>query len=80
MWLDEFQAPSPHSINPTETIESRVQALLRELFGLYERSETAYQVYLKSPRHPILVKYENWWYENAGAMTLRALGERASEE
>lgn len=78
-WIEEMDAPSPESIDPGAALETRIKALVTELFGLYERSETAYRIYAKSPRHPVLAEYETWWYENAGRMTVRALGEHAGE-
>ena len=79
-WITEMEAPSPDAISPDDPIENRVTDLVRELFGLYERSEFAYQVYLKSPHHPVLKKYETWWYENVGRMMTRALGERTADQ
>lgn len=79
MWIEEMEAPSPESIDPSDPIEQRVATLVKELFGLYERSEVSYQVYRKSPDHQVLKRYETWWYENAGQMMARALGELATD-
>lgn len=79
-WIEAMSAPSPELIDSNAPVEDRVKALVRELFGLYERSEVAYRIYMKSPQHPVLKRYEAWWYENTGAMTVKALGERAGEE
>ena len=78
-WIKEMEAPSPNAIDPTTPLEERIGALVRELYGLYERSDSAYRIYQKSPDHPVLNRYEKWWYDNVGQMMGRALGERASE-
>jgi len=78
-WLEEMSAPSPDAIDPSAPIAERIEALVSELYGLYDRSDFAYRIYQKSPRHPVLKKYEAWWYENANQMMMRALGARASD-
>ena len=30
-------------------------------------------------RHPVLKRYEVWWYENASRMMAKAMGDRASD-
>lgn len=79
-WIVEMEAPSPDAIDPNDPIDTRVAALVEELFGLYERSESAYRVYLQSPQHDVLSRYEEWWYDNVGQMTARALGPRVTDQ
>lgn len=78
-WIDEMEAPSPDSIDPDAPIAERIHVLVHELYGLYGRSDQAYRIYRKSPRHPVLAKYEAWWNENVTQMLMRALGEHASD-
>lgn len=78
-WLDEFEAPSPDAIDPDVSLQKRITVLVDELFGLYERSNDAYRAYQKSPGHPVMNRYEAWWYGNVNEMIARALGELASE-
>lgn len=78
-WIDEMEAPDPEVIDPDEPLETRIADLVRELFGLYHRSEGAYRVYQKSPNHPVLKKYETWWYDNVSQMMMRALGDRSQD-
>lgn len=78
-WILEMEAPSPEAIDPESPLEERVRALVDELFGLYERSEYAYRIYAKSPNHPVLKRYEKWWYDNVNQMMTRALGDLATE-
>ena len=78
-WIGAMDAPSPATLVPDASLSSRIAALVTELFGLYERSGSAYGVYVKSPAHPILKRYEKWWFDNVNQMMVRALGERASE-
>jgi AcrR family transcriptional regulator len=78
-WIHDLEAPAPDAIDAAAPLEDRIAALVRELYGLYERSEQAYQIYRKSPRHPVLRRYEEWWYENANQMMAKAMGERASD-
>jgi AcrR family transcriptional regulator len=77
-WLTEMEAPSPDAIEADAPLEERITALVKELYSLYERSEAAYRVYQKSPEHPVLKRYETWWYDNANQMMLKALGDHMS--
>jgi AcrR family transcriptional regulator len=77
-WIADLEAPSPESIDPGAPLADRVRTLVEELFGLYQRSEYAYQAFVKSPHHPAMEKANDWWEENVGAMLDRALGETAS--
>lgn len=78
-WIRAMEAPAPDAIDALAPLEDRIAALVRELYGLYERSEQAYQIYRKSPGHPVLRRYEKWWYENANQMMAKAMGGRASD-
>lgn len=78
-WIRDMEAPNPDAIDAAAPPEDRVADLVRELYGLYERSEQAYQIYRKSPRHTVLRRYEEWWYENANQMMAKAIGEKASD-
>lgn len=78
-WIVDYDAPSPEAIDPDAPLDERIRALVFELFDLYERSDHAYRIYSKSPRHPVLKRYEQWWYENVNEMMVRALGDRASD-
>ena len=78
-WISDMEAPAPDAIDAAAPLEDRVSVLVRELYGLYERSEQAYRIYRKSPRHPVLKRYEVWWYENANRMMAKAMGDRASD-
>lgn len=78
-WIDEMKAPSPEAIDTEAPLEERVASLVVELYGLYERSEHAYRIYSKSPDHPVLKRYEKWWYDNVNLMIIRALADRAAE-
>lgn len=76
-WISDMEAPAPEAINAVAPLGDRIASLVRELYGLYERSERAYRIYAKSPRHPVLRRYEKWWYENVNQMMAKAMGERA---
>lgn len=78
-WIDEMKAPSPEAIDTEAPLEERVASLVVELYGLYERSEHAYRIYSKSPDHPVLKRYEKWWYDNVNLMIIRALADRAAQ-
>ena len=78
-WLVEMDAPSPELIREEDPLDVRLDRLAAELFDLYERSEPAYRIYAKSPRHPLLVRYETQWFDNVGRMIARALGDRATD-
>ncbi len=78
-WIVEMEAPSPEAIDPESPLEERVRALVEELFGLYERSEYAYRIYSGSPGHPVLKRYEKWWYDNVNQMMVRAFGDLAAD-
>ena len=78
-WLAEMEAPSPDAIDREAPLEERIASLVHELYSLYDRSGQAYQIYRRSPGHPVLKRYEEWWYENANQMMFRALGDRTSD-
>jgi AcrR family transcriptional regulator len=78
-WIAEMRMPTPDAIDPDAPIERRVGALVEELFGLYERSEEAYQVYVRSGQHPVMARAEAMWERNVGEMMVRALGDRAGD-
>lgn len=78
-WTAEMRMPTPESIDPEAPLEQRIQTLVEELYGLYERSEGAYRVYLKSTHHPVMARAEGLWQKNVSEMLGRALGERVSE-
>ena len=78
-WISDMEAPAPDAIDAAAPLEDRVGVLVRELYGLYERSEQAYRIYAKSPRHPVLKRYEKWWYDNVNLMMAKAMGEKASD-
>jgi AcrR family transcriptional regulator len=76
-WIRDMEAPNPDAIDAVAPLEDRIASLVRELYGLYERSEQAYRIYQKSPRHRVLKRYEKWWYENANRMMAKAMGANA---
>ncbi len=78
-WIAEMRMPTPESIDPRAPLEQRVHTLVEELYGLYERSEDAYQVYMKSGHHPVMARANELWETNVGEMLGRALGERVNE-
>jgi AcrR family transcriptional regulator len=78
-WIADMRMPTPEAIDPDAPLERRIHALVEELFGLYERSEEAYRVYMKSGSHPVLARAEAMWEKNVGEMMMRALGDRAGD-
>ena len=78
-WITEMEMPTPDLIDPGAPLERRVRTLVEELFGLYERSESAYQVYQKSFHHPAMARANDMWEKNVSEMLVRALGDRAAE-
>lgn len=77
-WITEMDMPTPESIDPKASLEERVRTLVTELFGLYERSESAYQVYQKSFHHPAIARANEMWEKNVSEMLARALGDHAA--
>lgn len=78
-WVAEMHMPTAGTIDPGAPLEQRIRTLVTELFGLYERSEPAYQVYVKSGNHPVMERASGMWERNAGEMLARALGDRLGE-
>lgn len=78
-WLAEMEPPSAEHIDPGQSIETRITILVSELFGLYQRSEVAYQVWARSAHHPVLLRYSDWWDENVSSMLEVALGEHMAD-
>lgn len=78
-WIADLEMPTSELIDSDASLEERVRTLAEELFGLWERSETAYQVYQKSSDHPVMARANAMWEKNLGEMLVRALGDRAAE-
>jgi hypothetical protein len=46
----------------------------RELFRVYEGTELEYHAWMRSREHPVMLSYEQWYYEAYGAALAAALG------
>lgn len=80
-WLESMEPPTPRAIDAEAPMAARVAVLVRELYGLYERTGHLYLAYQKSPEHPSLQRANQWWEENVGAMVdLTLAGETQSPE
>lgn len=71
---DRYQPPSPDLIPDDAPLEERIAILVRELFGLYQRSYEGYLIMQKSAEHPVLQQANARWEETVEAMIARALG------
>lgn len=78
-WIDDFGMPTPENIDPTAPIDRRIGTLIELLYDMYLNSEQAYRIYQKSHDHPAMVKSNQMWEENLGALLYTAMGERASD-
>jgi len=78
-WIDEIGMPTTDDIDSGVDLQTRVRTLIGLLYEMYESSEWAYKIYQKSPNHPSLVKSNQMWEENLGAMMIKAIGERAMD-
>jgi len=78
-WIDEIGMPTADAIDSGVDLQTRVRTLIGLLYEMYESSEWAYKIYQKSPNHPSLVKSNQMWEENLGAMMIKAIGERAMD-
>ena len=76
-WIDEIGMPTADDIDAGADLQTRTRSLVGLLYEMYESSEWAYKIYQKSPDHPSLVKSNQMWEENLGAMLFKALGESA---
>jgi AcrR family transcriptional regulator len=78
-WIDEIGMPTTDDIDSGADLQTRIRTLIGLLYEMYESSEWAYKIYQKSPNHPSLVKSNQMWEENLGAMLFKAIGERAMD-
>jgi AcrR family transcriptional regulator len=78
-WIDEIGMPTADDIDSGADLQTRIRSLVGLLYEMYESSEWAYKIYQKSPNHPSLVKSNQMWEENLGAMLFKAIGERAMD-
>ncbi len=78
-WIDEIGMPTTDDIDSGADLQTRISTLIGLLYEMYESSEWAYKIYQKSPNHPSLVKSNQMWEENLGAMLFKAIGERAMD-
>lgn len=73
-WWVDLAMPSPEDIDIEAPLDKRFAALVRLMYELLERSEPAYEIWRKSPDHPVFVDYSDRFYGTAGRMMERALG------
>lgn len=78
-WIDEIGMPTAADIDSGADLQTRIRSLVGLLYEMYESSDWAYKIYQKSPDHPSLVKSNQMWEQNLGAMLFKALGERAMD-
>ena len=76
---ERYAAPSVESIPGDEPLSVRIASLVRELYGVYERTSVAYRIYQKSADHPAMKRANAEWERVVGEMLLRALGEKAAD-
>lgn len=78
-WEERLEMPTPALIDPEADRPARIAVLVEALFGLYQRSEWAYQIYRRSPNHPALAEAQQDWEQNVGAMIRAAMGSTGAE-
>jgi AcrR family transcriptional regulator len=78
-WRSDMQMPSVADIDPAAPLVERFAALVALLFGLFERSEWAYEIWRHSPDHPSFVRAAEGFYEVVGQMMAAALGDLAAD-
>jgi len=78
-WINDIGMPTADDIDSGADLQTRIRSLVGLLYEIYESSDWAYKIYRKSPDHPSLVKSNQMWEENLGAMMFKALGERAAD-
>lgn len=79
MWVKDMEMPTPDVVDPSAPLEDRVRSLVTEVFGLFDRGESAYQIYRLSPEHPSMEKGRVMWEDAVGGMMANALGERMAD-
>lgn len=76
---ERYAAPSVESIPADQPLDARVEALIHELYSVYDRTDEAHRIYQKSHDHPAMRKANTEWERTVGEMTIRAMGERAGD-
>lgn len=78
-WRSDMQMPSVADIDPAAPLVERFAELVALLFGLFERSEWAYEIWRHSPDHASFVRAAEGFYEVVGQMMAAALGDLAAD-
>jgi AcrR family transcriptional regulator len=79
MWVNDMKMPTPDAVDPDAPLEARIRSMVTEVFGLFDRSEAAYQIYRHSPDHPSMEKGRVMWEGAVAGMMANALGDRMAD-
>jgi AcrR family transcriptional regulator len=66
--------PTVQALDAQAPLDQRIEWLTRELFRVYEGTELEYHAWMRSREHPVMLSYEQWYYEAYGAALAAALG------
>lgn len=78
-WWVDMAMPSADDIDADAPLERRFSTLVRLMYELLERSEPAYEIWRKSPDHPVFVEYGDRFYGAGADMLAKALGPLAGD-
>jgi len=76
--IDEVRVPTVEDIRVDTPLPERIERLTREMFRVYAATDLEYQTWTRSRDHPVMLRYERWYYDAYAAVLAAALGPRHS--
>jgi AcrR family transcriptional regulator len=71
---EAMAVPTVQAMDVGASLEDRISWLTRELFRVYEGTDLEYRAWSRSRGHPVMQRYEEWYYQAYGAALAAALG------
>lgn len=71
---EAMSLPTVETMDVGAPLEVRIAWLTRELFRVYEGTDLEYRAWSRSRGHPVMQRYEQWYYQAYAAALAAALG------
>lgn len=71
---DAMSVPTAEAMDTSAPLAERIAWLTRELFRVYEGTDVEYHAWSRSRGHPVMRRYEEWYYQVYASALAAALG------
>lgn len=72
--IEEVEVPTVEDLRVDTPVRQRIEWLTREMFRVYAATDLEYQTWMRSRDHPVMRRYERWYYDVYAALLAAALG------